>query len=48
VAASGKADDALYYSLKDDVKELHIAGQCLAPRTLRDSIWEGAKVGRAL
>ena len=48
VATSGKSDDALYYSLKGEVKELHIAGQCVSPRTLRDSIWEGAKVGRAL
>jgi hypothetical protein len=48
VATSGKSDDALYYSLKGEVKELHIAGQCVSPRTLRDSIWEGAKVGRVL
>jgi len=48
IATSGKADDALYYSLKGEVKELHIAGQCISPRTLRDSIWEGARVGGAL
>jgi 2,4-dienoyl-CoA reductase-like NADH-dependent reductase (Old Yellow Enzyme family)/thioredoxin reductase len=48
VATNGQADDALYRSLKGEVKELHIAGQCLSPRTLRDSIWDGARVGRAL
>ncbi len=48
VATNGKADNALYHSLKGEVKELHIAGQCLAPRTLRDSIWDGARVGRTL
>lgn len=48
VATSGKADDALYRSLKGEISELHLAGQCLSPRTLRDSILDGARVGRTL
>lgn len=48
VATNGGANDILYHSLKGEVKALYIAGQCLAPRKLRDSIWDGARVGRAL
>jgi mycofactocin system FadH/OYE family oxidoreductase 2 len=48
IASSGKADDALYCSLKGQVKELHAVGQCVSPRQLRDSIWDGARVGRQL
>ncbi len=48
ISTSGRADNALYESLKEEVKELYIVGQCLAPRTLRDSIWDGARTGRIL
>lgn len=48
IASPGKADDALYRSLKGEVKELYAIGHCLAPRQLRDSIWDGARVGRLL
>lgn len=48
IASGGKANDALYRSLKGQVKELHAVGQCLSPRKLRDSIWDGARVGRLL
>jgi thioredoxin reductase len=48
VAAVGKADDALYRALKGKVKEIYAVGQCLAPRLLDDSIWDGAHVGRLL
>jgi mycofactocin system FadH/OYE family oxidoreductase 2 len=47
-AAIGKADDALYRALKGEVKEIYAVGQCLAPRLLPDSIWDGARVGRLL
>jgi pyruvate/2-oxoglutarate dehydrogenase complex dihydrolipoamide dehydrogenase (E3) component len=48
VAAIGSADDALYRTLKGEVKEIYAVGQCLAPRLLPDSIWDGAHVGRLL
>jgi pyruvate/2-oxoglutarate dehydrogenase complex dihydrolipoamide dehydrogenase (E3) component len=48
LAAIGKADDALYRALKGKVKEIYAVGQCLAPRLLDDSIWDGARVGRLL
>lgn len=43
-----KADDALYFSLKDKVKELHRIGDCMAPRRMDMAILEGNKVGRIL
>ena len=48
IASGGEANDTLYRSLKGQVKELHAVGQCLSPRKLRDSIWDGARVGRLL
>jgi 2,4-dienoyl-CoA reductase-like NADH-dependent reductase (Old Yellow Enzyme family)/thioredoxin reductase len=44
----GKANDALYHSLKGKVKELYQVGQCLAPRKMVDSVYDGAVVGRKL
>jgi len=48
IAAIGRADDVLYRALKGNVKEIYAVGQCLAPRLLTDSIWDGARVGRLL
>jgi 2,4-dienoyl-CoA reductase-like NADH-dependent reductase (Old Yellow Enzyme family)/thioredoxin reductase len=47
-SAIGKAYDALYHALKDEVKEIYAVGHCLAPRLLQDSVWDGANVGRWL
>jgi thioredoxin reductase len=47
-AATGKADDALYHELKEGVEEIHMVGQCLSPRKIQHSIWDGARVGRLL
>jgi mycofactocin system FadH/OYE family oxidoreductase 2 len=47
-AAIGEADDTLYRTLKGEVKEIYAAGQCLSPRLLPDSIWDGTCVGRWL
>jgi 2,4-dienoyl-CoA reductase-like NADH-dependent reductase (Old Yellow Enzyme family) len=44
----GRADDALYRSLKGKVKELYEVGQCVSPRRLLDSIHDGARIGRKL
>ena len=48
IASSGEADDVLYRSLKGEVKKLYAVGHCVSPRKLRDSIWDGARVGRAI
>jgi len=44
----GVANDSLYRSLRGKVKELYQAGQCLSPRKLLDSVYDGALVGRRL
>ena len=44
----GRADDTLYRSLKRQVKELYEVGQCVSPRKLLDSVYDGALVGRAI
>jgi 2,4-dienoyl-CoA reductase-like NADH-dependent reductase (Old Yellow Enzyme family)/thioredoxin reductase len=45
---NGKANDVLYRSLKGKVKELYRVGQCVSPRELLDSVYDGALVGRML
>jgi len=48
ISSEGKADDALYRSLKAEAREIHAVGQCLSPRGLLDSICDGARVGRLI
>jgi 2,4-dienoyl-CoA reductase-like NADH-dependent reductase (Old Yellow Enzyme family)/thioredoxin reductase len=48
VCTDGRANDALYRSLKGKVKELYRVGQCVSPRKLLDSVFDGYRVGRAL
>ncbi len=48
LAAGGRAMDGLYHDLKGQVDELHIAGDCVAPRKLHHAILEGTRVARAL
>jgi 2,4-dienoyl-CoA reductase-like NADH-dependent reductase (Old Yellow Enzyme family)/thioredoxin reductase len=38
ICTDERANDALYYALKGQVKELHLVGQALSPRKLLDSI----------
>lgn len=45
---AGMANDSLYRSLKGKVKELYQVGQCVSPRKLLDSIYDGAVVGRKI
>ena len=44
----GKANDALYRSLKKQMKEIYLIGHALVPRRLVDSIMDGARVGRQI
>ncbi len=43
-----RANDALYYALKGQVKELYLVGQALSPRRLLDSIADAYVTARAL
>jgi len=47
-ATGSLANDDLYRLLKGQVKELHAVGDCVAPREVMHSIYEGSKVGREL
>jgi NADPH-dependent 2,4-dienoyl-CoA reductase/sulfur reductase-like enzyme len=48
MACERKPNDALYHSLKGKVKELCMVGQCLSPRRLIDSIFDGAQLANRL
>jgi pyruvate/2-oxoglutarate dehydrogenase complex dihydrolipoamide dehydrogenase (E3) component len=47
-AAGGVADDHLYRELRGRVADLRMAGDCVAPRTALEAIYEGHAAGRAL
>lgn len=47
-ATDGRPNDELYHSLKGKVKELYRVGQCLAPRSLLDSVLDGAMAANKL
>ena len=48
IAYGGREDNALYYALKDKVKEIHIIGDAHGVRRVHDATREGAIAGRAL
>ncbi|MCD6361664.1 MAG: FAD-dependent oxidoreductase [Armatimonadetes bacterium] len=48
VCTDGAGNDSLYHSLKGKVKALYRVGQCVSPRRMLDSIFDGYKVGRTL
>lgn len=48
VCADGKGNDSLYHSLKGKVNEIYRIGQCVSPRRLLDSIFDGAQIGNRL
>jgi len=47
-AMGGKADDALYRSLKGEVKELYAVGDCTQPRLVPQVTLDGLRVGTKL
>ena len=47
-ADSRRAVDGLYRRLKGRVGELYAVGDCLAPRTAEQAMYEGHKVGRGI
>jgi thioredoxin reductase len=44
----GQSDNALYRTLKGEIKEIYDIGHCHSPRKLQDSIWDAARVARKL
>ena len=47
-ADTRRAEDGLYRGLKGRVEELYAVGDCLAPRTVEQAMYEGHKVGRGI
>jgi thioredoxin reductase len=47
-AAGGVAEDRLYRELRGRVSDLRMVGDCVAPRTALEAIYEGHTAGRAL
>ena len=47
-ALGGLAEDGLYHALRGQVPELRMVGDCVAPRTALEAVYEGHEVGRAI
>ena len=47
-ALGGVAEDGLYHALRERVPELRMVGDCVAPRTALEAIYEGHEAGRAI
>lgn len=47
-AVGSIANDQLYRSLKEKIKEIYAVGDCVTPREVMHAIYEGSKVGREL
>ena len=47
-AAGGVAEDRLYGELRGRVADLRMVGDCVAPRTALEAIYEGHAAGRAV
>lgn len=48
IAGGAKVNDDIYHELKRDFDNIHRVGDCLAPRTTENAIYEGMLVGREL
>jgi len=48
IAYGGREDNALYYTLKDRVREIHVVGDADSVRRINDATMDGATVGREL
>jgi mycofactocin system FadH/OYE family oxidoreductase 2 len=48
LATGPKANDDLYFALKERIDNLHRIGDCVAPRKLDHAVYEGALAGREL
>ena len=45
LAAGSTPDKKLYEEIKGEVSNTHLAGDCVEPRTIRDAIAEGYRIG---
>ncbi|MFQ5829782.1 MAG: FAD-dependent oxidoreductase [Candidatus Methylomirabilia bacterium] len=48
LAMGSRSSDLLYRALKGQVRELHAAGDCVAPRGVHHAILDGTRVARAI
>ena len=48
LATGHRANDALYFALKERVANLQRIGDCLAPRQIDQAIYEGELAGREI
>jgi 2,4-dienoyl-CoA reductase-like NADH-dependent reductase (Old Yellow Enzyme family)/thioredoxin reductase len=48
VACGGRENNALYYSLKDQVREIHVVGDANGIRKVHNATMDGATVGRTV
>jgi pyruvate/2-oxoglutarate dehydrogenase complex dihydrolipoamide dehydrogenase (E3) component len=48
IGCGGQEDNALYYALKDEIREIHLVGDANGIRRILDATLDGATVGRAL
>lgn len=48
IAYGGVAQDGLYHELKGLVKEMHLVGDCVSPRTIRGAVRDGGLAGRGI
>ena len=48
IAGGAKVNDDIYHELKKEFDNIHRVGDCLAPRTTENAIYEGMLVGREL
>ncbi|MBI3967667.1 MAG: hypothetical protein HY329_18675 [Chloroflexi bacterium] len=47
-AMAPRASDALFHALQDQVEQLHLIGDAVAPRGIEEAVYEGQKVGREI
>ncbi|MFC1911813.1 hypothetical protein ACFLXG_01465 [Chloroflexota bacterium] len=45
LAAGSTADKKLYEDIKGKVPEVYLAGDCVEPRTIREAIADGYRIG---
>ena len=48
LTTGSRSDDTLERALEGYEGEMHLIGDCLAPRTVKEATWDALKVGAAL
>jgi 2,4-dienoyl-CoA reductase-like NADH-dependent reductase (Old Yellow Enzyme family)/thioredoxin reductase len=47
-ACGSRSEKGLYESIKDEVKEVHVIGDCVKPGRIQEAVHQGAWVGRSI